>query len=97
MSGMDPQIFKLITDYGLAIIGLIFVTRFLVWLIKYILDRHKIREDCYITMMNGDLRHLVEAMTTLTNTMATFTTSVNDAHKYQRDEHKEILDAVKGR
>jgi hypothetical protein len=85
----DTQIWKLVTDYGIAIVGLIFLTRFLMWLIKYILERNKQREDVIMAMMTNDLKHLTESMNTLTLNMTNFTNSVSEAHKFQREEHKD--------
>ena len=57
---MDPitntQTIKMITDYGLAIVGLFFVSKFLMWMIKYILERNKQREDTVLTLLTDDLK-----------------------------------------
>jgi hypothetical protein len=90
----DPTIWKLITDYGIAIVGLIFLTRFLMWLIKYILERNKQREDAILLMLTNDIKHLSEAMNTLALNVTNFSNSVNEAHKFQREEHIKMIDAL---
>lgn len=92
----EIQIWKMITDYGIAIVGLVFLTRFLMWLIKYILERNKERETTLLAMMTNDIKHLSECMNTLTLNMTTFTSMVNEAHKFQRDEHKEMISVLQG-
>ena len=89
---MDPAILKAVTEYGIAVIGLFFLTRFLVWLIKYILERNKVREETILQLLNNDVRHLCESMTILTSTLTNFTQQVNNAHEYQRSEHKDLAD-----
>jgi hypothetical protein len=87
---MNPEsagILKAFTEYGIALVGLVFVSKFLMWLIKYILERNKEKEDCYIKMMTGDLKNLAEAMVVLTKTVNDFSDNVGEAHKYQREEH----------
>jgi hypothetical protein len=88
----DPQLWKLITEYGIAIVGLVFLTRFLIWIIRYILERNKQREDAVMTMLQNDLKRLTECMNTLTLNMTNFTTTVSEAHRFQREEHKEQSD-----
>ena len=90
----DVNFWKLITDYGIAIVGLVFLTRFLMWLIRYILERNKQREDCFTEMMKGDLKHLADSMSNLTTNMSNFTNSVNEAHRFQRDEHKQMVETL---
>ena len=90
----DPTIWKLITDYGVAIVGLIFFSRFLMWLIKYILERNKQREDVILQMLTSYIKHLSEAMNTLALNLNNFATSVNDAHKFQRDEHNKMIEVL---
>jgi len=90
---MDPiataQTIKLITDYGLAIVGLFFVSKFLMWLIRYILERNKQREDAVLSLLTDDLKGLNDSLATLTLNMTNFVNSVNEAHKFQREEHKD--------
>ena len=90
----DPTIWKLVTDYGIAIVGLIFFSRFLMWLIKYILERNKQREDVILQMLTNDIKHLSESMNTLALNLTNFTNSVNEAHKFQRDEHNKMTEAL---
>lgn len=87
MNGEAAGILKMFTEYGIAIVGLFFITKFLAWLIKYILERNKEKEDCYIKIMTGDLKELAEAMSLLTKTVNDFSSNVGEAHKYQREEH----------
>ena len=90
----DPTIWKLITDYGIAIVGLIFFSRFLMWLIKYILERNKQREDVILQMLTSDIKHLSDAMSTLTLNLTNFTQTVTEAHRFQREEHIKMIDAL---
>lgn len=64
------------------------------WLIKYILERNKQREDAILTMMTNDIKHLADSMNTLTVNMNAFTSSVNEAHKFQREEHKQMIETL---
>ena len=86
---IDSSIWKLITDYGIAIVGLIFFSRFLMWIIKYILERNKQREDVIMTMLTTDVKNLSDSLNTLTLNMTNFAQSVSEAHKFQREEHKD--------
>jgi len=88
----DQAILKMISEYGIAIIGLVFLSRFLMQLIRYILERNKTREDMVMNMMTTDLKHLTESLNALTLNMTNFTLTVAEAHKYQRDEHKDQSD-----
>ena len=88
----DPAVLKMITEYGIAIVSLIFLSRFLIWLVRYILERNKQREDTIMTLLTNDLKHLTESLSTLTLNMTTFSNSVNEAHSRQREEHKEHSD-----
>ena len=88
-STSTAQLLKMATDYGLAIVGLFFLSKFLMWMIKYILERNKQREDAFLTLLTSDLKGLSDSMATLTLNMTNFTTTVNEAHKFQREEHKE--------
>lgn len=87
----DPKIFKAVVDYGLAIVGLYFITRFLAWLIKYILEKNEKREETHMTLLTGDIKRVSEAMSDMVNAVSTFKMSVEEAHRYQREEHKEGL------
>ena len=91
---VTAELAKLITEYGIAIIGLIFLTRFMMWLIRYILERNKTREDSILDLATHDLKNLATSMNTLTLNMASFTTSVSDAHKFQREEHNKIIEQL---
>lgn len=90
----DPTIWKLITDYGIAIVGLIFFSRFLMWLIKYILERNKQREDAILAMLTTDIKHLSESMNTMALNITNFTQTVTEAHRFQREEHAKMIDAL---
>lgn len=89
----DPAVCKMIADYGVAIVGLVFLTRFLMWLIKYILERNKQREDVIMNMLTADVKHLTDSLSNLTINMTNFSNAVNEAHRYQREEHKDLSDA----
>jgi hypothetical protein len=91
---MDPTVLKAMTEYGVAIVGLIFLTRFLMWLIKYILERNKQREDAILLMLTTDIKHLTESMNTLALNMTNFVSSVNEAHKFQREEHMGMIESL---
>uniref|UniRef100_A0A6M3JRH3 Uncharacterized protein n=1 Tax=viral metagenome TaxID=1070528 RepID=A0A6M3JRH3_9ZZZZ len=88
----DPTSFKAVVDYGLAIVGLFFITKFLVWLVRYILEKNEKREDSHMSLLTGDVKKASEAMTSMVNAINSFKTSVEEAHKYQREEHNKILD-----
>ncbi len=85
----DPGGWKLVTDYGVAIVGLYFITRFLAWMVKYILERNKSKEDALLLLLTNDLKHLSESMNTLTLNMTNFVAQVDSAHRFQKEEHKE--------
>lgn len=85
---------KVATEYGIAIIALFFLTQFLIWLVKYNLERNKQREDAILTLLTNDLKHLTESMNTLTLNMTNFTSTVSEAHKFQRDEHKQMIETL---
>jgi len=87
---MDTGILKAATEYGIALVGLIFLSRFLIWLIKYILERNKQREESIELLLTGDLKALSIAMNTLAMNMTNFVSAVNEAHKFQRDEHRDL-------
>lgn len=84
--------FKQIVDYGVAIVGLVLCVRFLSWLIKYILERNKQREDLYMSLMTNDLQHLTSSMKDLTANITSFANGVNEAHRFQREEHQKQLE-----
>ena len=85
------QVLRLITDYGVAIVGLIFVVGFLGWLIRYILRTNEKREQKLSEFLTNDLRHLTEGLNVLTTNITNFSNSTNEAQKYQREEHNRII------
>lgn len=87
----NPDVLKAIVDYGLAIVGLYFITRFLAWLIKYILEENKKREDTHMALLTGDVRKVSESITAMVSAVNNFKLAVDEAHKYQREEHKEQI------
>jgi hypothetical protein len=87
---MDYSTFKAIAEYGLSVVGLVAVTVFLAWLIKFILLRNKDRESIYMELMKTDLKDLTESMHKLADNITNFSSNVNDAHKYQREEHEKM-------
>ena len=86
------QVLRLITDYGVAIVGLIFVVGFLGWLIRYILRTNEKREQKLSEFLTNDLRHLTEGLNILTTNITNFSNSTNEAQKYQREEHNKIIE-----
>lgn len=88
----ENQAIKAFVDYGFAIVGLVITARFLAWLIKYILERNKAREDIYMEVMKNDLKHLTESMGRLTDNITNFSNNVNEAHKFQREEHAKMTE-----
>lgn len=89
---LSPQTLQLMDKYGVAIVALVAVAGFLGTLIWYILKQNQKREDKYTNLITNDLRHQSETMLLLTNSLTTFSTGVNEAHRYQREEHSKIID-----
>lgn len=89
---MEAQSLKLITDYGIAVVGLYFVTKFLIWLIKYMVERNKEREDCFLRLMTDSLKGLSDSMSMLTTNLNNMSQNVSEAHKFQREEHAKLTE-----
>ena len=89
---LNPQILKLISNYGVATVALVAVAGFLATLIWYILKQNKQREDNYTILITNDLKHMAESMLILTNSLNNFVANTNEAHKYQREEHDKMLE-----
>jgi uncharacterized protein HemX len=89
---INPQTLQLMDKYGVAIVALVAVAGFLGALIWYILRQNQMRENKYMNLITNDLKHQNETSLLLTKTLNDFSSNVNEAHKYQREEHNKILD-----
>ena len=91
---MGIETFKTIAEYGVSVVGLVSVALFLAWLIKFILFRNKERESLYMDLMKTDLKYLTEATHRLSDSLSNFANSVQEAHKFQREEHSKQIDIL---
>ena len=89
-----PVLLKLITDYGIATLGIIAIATFLTWLIKYILRQNEIREKRLSDLLTNDMQHLVQSINTLTTNLSNFSNNVHEAQKYSREEHKQMIECL---
>lgn len=85
-----PQTFRLISDFGVAIVALVSVAGFLGSLIWYILHQNKQREDNYVKFITNDLKHLSETTLLITKELHNFSLNNTEAHRYQREEHDKM-------
>lgn len=83
-----------VMDYGIAIIGLFFAVKFLIWLIRYILDRNKERENLYMELVNGSIKDITETLKNVRIANEAFNNSVLEAHRQQRTEHERMIGSL---
>ena len=65
-------------------------------LINRIISYNKDREDKLMIVIQSDLATFNKSLSMALDHLAEFKKSNDEAHRYQRDEHKDIMDKING-
>lgn len=88
------ELLRAIFNYGFPTVALIFVAVGAWKLINRIISYNKEREDKLMMVIQSDLANFNKSIAVALDHLTEFKRSSDEAHRYQRDEHKEILEKI---
>ncbi len=91
MSPETSQLGALVANYGLGVALSIFIAGFLGWLLRFVLKENAKREDRLATIIENHLHALTESVNRLSQAIAERDRQMQEACRYQREEHREMI------
>ncbi len=91
---MQPGIVTLLRDFGLGPALSISVFLLMVWLVKRIMKDHLEERKSYQVIISNHMSSTTVAMKKLTDEIGNQSSVQQEANRYVRDEHREILKAL---
>lgn len=89
------------STYGLGIVLSILMALFLFWVLRYVLRENSRREEKLGSIIEGNMKHLMDQMMTLMQQLSAhdtwereIDTRTTRAHEHQKGEHEEQLRAI---
>ncbi len=80
--------------YGVATVLLFIMAGFLAWLVYYVLKQNEKREARLIGLTEVHVASLQAEFHKQAETTVEFRRSLSESHKYQREEHERMIDAI---
>jgi len=103
------DVVELAARYGIAVVLCFIVIGILVWVLRWVFRTSAHREEALANIVNVGLANLTTSMNKLSDSISANTAMIqavgkemkegfermNEAAKYQREEHKEMLSSIK--
>lgn len=86
----EATLIKSLLNFGLGVALSVGVFALCVWLVKHIIKTQKEERLRWSKIVENHINHNTEALTNVCNTLKSHSKNCDDAHDYQKDEHKEI-------
>lgn len=96
MEQQNEWILRAIFNYGFPSVMVIALSVGAWKLINIIIKNNKEREEAYLKLIENGIAVHTKAINDLSDSLRDLRTSNDEAHRYQREEHKLISDAIRG-
>ena len=91
---MPDNLIPLLEKFGFPALCLIVVAGFLGWLIKHTITTDAEQKKQLQNIIQNDLVHLNDGHKETSNILSEIRKDNAEAHKYQREEHKEMIESL---
>jgi hypothetical protein len=86
----EAALVKNLLNFGLGVALSVGVFAVCVWMVKHIIKTQKEERLRWNNIIENHIHHNTEALTKVCNVLKNHDTRCDEAHDYQKDEHKEI-------